>query len=102
MLLSVATEKQKVHVFVIKTSAEAEVQFTNQKSIWSSVSNYYASDYSFAQFMPENTGFGKICQVRNDQVIVVDVGKHIYSMAELNNGELKPASTISALAQKKA
>jgi hypothetical protein len=35
-------------------------------------------------------------------VIVVDVGKHIYSMAELNNGELKPASTISALAQKKA
>jgi hypothetical protein len=39
---------------------------------------------------------------RNDQVIVVDVEKHIYNMAELSNGELQAASTINALAQKKA
>jgi hypothetical protein len=35
-------------------------------------------------------------------VIVVDVEKHIYNMAELSNGELQAASTIYALAQKKA
>jgi len=51
MFLSVASLKQKVHLYTIKLNEDVKTEFDNIKSSLSmlgSVSSYYGSEFSFA------------------------------------------------------
>lgn len=65
MYLSVASTKQKVHLYSVKVGDDVKTEFENAKSnlaFLGSVSTYYGSDFSFAQFkLPEDSRSPKIC-----------------------------------------